>query len=398
MVMELIVYFFLITLFLIYIGLWNIQHFKDSILWLILSGFILYKDVIINKNWQDTMKNYILKVVSFSAIGEFLVNIICLPIWILLLLFPIIFLFQIISAYSEDKEEYKIAHNCAENIIATVGFGILIYIGYQLVINFRIILQIENLKAFILPIIYTCAFLPFCLVNKIFSEYKQAYLRLSWRNDIKIPVNLKYIWGIYQFCKLDFEKLNKFLYFLTSSSYLNKTTEIDDLISEYKKQTTFLKFDSSCIGFKIDEILNLFSVRNMQIEDYRYLEYDEGYGNYYGDKYLKLNTCSFNGIVYSVEGTNQIIQKVKILYTKNSLTSREFSQESNHIYLELCQSLYFYCFQCQLSQIDLISREFKDSKEDFNISNEIKIYNKQITEYNFIISVKNPIHSEYYNK
>ena len=47
MVIELIVYFCIITFFLHYIGLWNLHHFKDSILWLLFSGFVLYKDIII---------------------------------------------------------------------------------------------------------------------------------------------------------------------------------------------------------------------------------------------------------------------------------------------------------------------------------------------------------------
>lgn len=223
------------------------------------------------------MRNYLLKVISVSAVYEFIVNIICLPIWTLLLLIPIVCIFQMMSAYSEDKEEYKIAYDFANNIIAIIGFGILIYVGAKLINNLGVLVQKENLKAFILPIIYTVAFLPFSLINKVFSEYKQVYLRLSLRNDIKIPVNIKYIWKIYRFCKLDFEKLNKFLYFLTSSSYLSKTTNIDELIIEYKKQTTFLKFDSSCVGFEIDKTLNLFSTRNMQIDDYKYVEYDDGY-------------------------------------------------------------------------------------------------------------------------
>ena len=396
MVIELIVYFCIITFFLHYIGLWNLHHFKDSILWLLFSGFVLYKDVIINKNWQETMRNYILKVISLSAAIEFVINIICLPIWTLLFLISIVCIFQMMSAYSEDKEEYKIAYDFANNTIAIIGFGILIYVGTKLINNLGVLIQKENLKAFIIPIIYTIAFCPFSLVNKIYSEYKQAYLRLTWRNDIKIPVNIKYVWKIYRFCKLDFEKLNKFLYFLTSSSYLSKTTNIDELIIEYKKQTTFLKFDSSCVGFEIDKTLNLFSTRNMQIDDYKYIEYDDGYGNYYGSKFLKMNIRSFDNIIYSAEGTNQVIQKVQISYLKNNLTPDNLSKKSDETYTNLCKLLYSYCFKNVSLNKNLLKNKFTINHGDFEIINQIEICNEQVTEYNFIICVKEPIYSNYY--
>lgn len=106
-ILELGLYFCLITFLLYKVGFWNLSLLKDSILWFLLSGFILYKDIIINRNWQNTMKSYLLKVISISAIYEFITNIICLPIWSLLIIIPIICVLQLISVYSKNKDEYK---------------------------------------------------------------------------------------------------------------------------------------------------------------------------------------------------------------------------------------------------------------------------------------------------
>jgi hypothetical protein len=233
-------------------------------------------------------------------------------------------------------------------------------------------------------------------MNKIFAEYQQVYKRLTWRNDIKIPVNLKYIYRIYQFCKLDFEKLNKFLFFLTSSNYLNNTTNINDLIAEYEDRTTFLKFDCSCVGFEISKTLKIFSSINLNIEDYKDIEYDEGYGNYYGDKILKMNIRSFDNITYSATGTNQIIQQVELSYMKSRLTPKKLSEESEKLYLKLCKTLYYFCFHGDSLNKNLLIEEFKDIKSEYYITNKIMIYSDQITEYKFLICVKEPIHSNYY--
>ena len=143
---ELSLYFFIVTIFLHHINLWNLINLKDSILWLLFSGFVLYKDIITDKIWQETMKNYLLKVISISAIYEFIVNIICLPIWVLLLLIPLICFLQMISSYAEDKKEYKSAYIFADNLITMIGFGILIYIGHRLIQNYEILLQKEHLS------------------------------------------------------------------------------------------------------------------------------------------------------------------------------------------------------------------------------------------------------------
>jgi hypothetical protein len=395
-ILELGVYFGLVTFLLYQIGFWNLSLLKDSILWFLLSGFVLYKDIITNRNWQDTMKSYLLNVVSISVIFEFITNIFCLPIWFLIIIIPIMCILQIVSSYSKDKEKYKNIFILSDNLITIIGFGILIYITYQLFDNFTILFQKDNLKAFILPIIYTITFLPFSLMNKIFAEYQQVYKRLTWRNDIKIPVNLKYIYRIYQFCKLDFEKLNKFLFFLTSSNYLNNTTNINDLIAEYEDRTTFLKFDCSCVGFEISKTLKIFSSINLNIEDYKDIEYDEGYGNYYGDKILKMNIRSFDNITYSATGTNQIIQQVELSYMKSRLTPKKLSEESEKLYLKLCKTLYYFCFHGDSLNKNLLIEEFKDIKSEYYITNKIMIYSDQITEYKFLICVKEPIHSNYY--
>ena len=393
---ELSLYFFIVTIFLHHINLWNLINLKDSILWLLFSGFVLYKDIITDKIWQETMKNYLLKVISISAIYEFIVNIICLPIWVLLLLIPLICFLQMISSYAEDKKEYKSAYIFADNLITMIGFGILIYIGHRLIQNYEILLQKENLKAFLLPIIYTIAFLPFSLVNKTFTEYQQAYKRLSWRSDVKIPVNFKYVYRIFQFCKLDFVKLNKFLFFLTSSCYLKKTTDINNLIIEYKKRKTFLKYDSSCIGFEIEKVLNLLSSHNMKIDDYKDIEYDDKFGNYYGLSSYKMNIRSFDNITYAATGTNQVIQYIELSYLKSQLTPEDLSKENDNLYRTLSKILYSFCFNNDDLTIDLFKSKIKIDKIHYSIENDIDICNHQLTEYKFSIYVKNPEHSNYY--
>lgn len=386
--LELSLYFILISFILYKLNIWNITLLKDSIFWFILSGVILYKDVISEKNWQIVMKEYLLKVLFFSAIYGFLINIFSLPIWILLLLIPLSVILQMVISFNEDRKEYEKVNKYANNLLVTIGLGILVYLAHSIIKNYKIILSIQHLKAFLLPIIYTLTFLPFSLIFKLYFEYNLAYKRLTWRCDIQIPVNLNYLFKIFLFCKFDFIKLNKFLFFLTSSKYLNQTTNIQNLINEFKRRTTFLPFDSTCKGFNIEKTLNLFkNTYNTIIDDYKDIEYNEGFGSYFGFCMFKMDRQSFSDIEYSVSGTNQEIQHIQISYQKSRLTPNDLSIQTDNLYNDLCQNLHIFCFKKGLKQ-NLLKKVLKKDNGKIIVKNEIINENKNLKKYIFTILVK----------
>ena len=201
---------------------------------------------------------------------------------------------------------------------------------------------------------------------------------------------------IYKFCKFDFIKLNKFLFFLTSSEYLKQTTNIEELIQEYKRRTTFIPFNSSIAGFSIDKMVNLFKEYNLIIPDYKYLEYDDGYGNYYGNAIAEINKKSFNTVTYSISGTNQAIQHLQISYFKSSLTNEELSAQSDNLYRELCSILYTACINGKKLKKNLLDKSFEEILGNYKIKNQIEHNSGKIIEYKFSIFVTNPIVSDYY--
>ena len=394
--LELGLFFILATLILYKWGYWKISFLKDSILWFLLSGFVLYKDVMVEKNWKPTMKSYLVKVFSFSALYEFVANIFCLPIWLLFVFIPLCFILGGIEAYSENKKEYELANKLAGSVLSILGFTAFVFVIYKLKMDYNKLLTIEQLKLYFLPFAYTLAFLPFSFVNKVLEEYRLVFKRLSWRKDIIIPVDFKYVFKIYKFCKFDFIKLNKFLFFLTSSEYLKQTTNIEKLIEEYKRRTTFIPFNSSIAGFSIDKMVNLFKEYDLIIPDYKYLEYDDGYGNYYGNAIAEINKKSFNTVTYSISGTNQAIQHLQISYFKSSLTNEELSAESDNLYKNLCSILYTACINGKKLKKNLLNKKFEDILGNYKIKNQIEHNSKKIIEYKFSIFVTNPIVSDYY--
>lgn len=230
----------------------------------------------------------------------------------------------------------------------------------------------------------------------MFEEYRLVFKCLSWRKDIIIPVDFKYVFKIYKFCKFDFIKLSKFLFFLTSSEYLKQTTNIEELIQEHKRRATFIPFNSSITGFSIDKMVNLFKEYDLIIPDYKYLEYDDGYGNYYDNAIAEINKKSFNTVTYAISGTNQAVQHLQISYFKSSLTDEELSAQSDNLYRELCNILYTACINGKKPKKNLLNKSFEDIWGNYKIKNQIENNSEKIIEYEFSIFITNPGHSKYY--
>ena len=124
--------------------------------------------------------------------------------------FPLYFILGGIEAYSENNTEYEPVNKLAGSVLSILGFTAFVFVIYKLKMDYKQLLTIEQLKLYFLPVAYTLAFLPFSFVNKVFEEYRLVFKRLSWRKDIIVPVDFKYVFKIYKFCKFDFIKLINF--------------------------------------------------------------------------------------------------------------------------------------------------------------------------------------------
>ena len=101
-----------------------------------------------------------------------------------------------------------------------------------------------------------------------------------------------------------------------------------------------------------------------------------------------MGICSFDNIMYSVIGTNQVIQRVKISYSKSKLTPKDLSKETDELYLTLTNYLFSFCFNNEYLNKNLLQTELNLDKDKFIIENRIIIHNAQLKEYKFSIGFK----------
>ncbi|MDR1501246.1 MAG: hypothetical protein LBT43_02160 [Prevotella sp.] len=179
---TLLLYVLFVIFILQFIGYWDISLLKDTILWILFSGFILFMNV--NKI-EDV--DYFAKVlkdnIKVIAIWEFVFNFYTFNLVGELIFIPTIFFFTVLHAFAKysskrEKEHIKVVVLC-KNILGIIGFGVICYITYKTITEYELLFSFTNLKSFILPILLVLLTLPYFYVLAVFMRYENLFIRIN---------------------------------------------------------------------------------------------------------------------------------------------------------------------------------------------------------------------------
>lgn len=153
---------------------------KDSILWFILSAFVILFTLDKATKRKNHFRNIIVNSFKIVIVLEFVVNIYNFNLITELILMPIIIFFAMLQGYSEAKEEYKKVGKIFGGVLAIFGFTLLILSIIEIVNSINIYASFETLKSFLLPIILTVAFVPFAYFIALYMNYETLFIRLKF--------------------------------------------------------------------------------------------------------------------------------------------------------------------------------------------------------------------------
>lgn len=172
---SLLLYILLGVLFLSKIEFWDMSLLKDTCIWALFSGIVLFMNI--NKA-ENT--NYFSKIIKDNikviAIWEFVFNFYTLSLTWELVLIPVIFLFssmQVFAEYSSKKnsEQEKVVTLC-KTILAIIGLGAICYVTYKTITEYELLFSYTNLKSFLLPIFLTILTLPYFYGLALYMNYE----------------------------------------------------------------------------------------------------------------------------------------------------------------------------------------------------------------------------------
>lgn len=178
------------------LGLWNSEQLKNTIFWCASVGFMsLFKLESIKKD-KHFFKHSVTDNLKLLAVFQFVVGVYTFPLWIEILLVPILAMAGAMFSIAESDKKYHQVRVLLEHIFSLFGFLLIVYTIYKLTTDFAGFGKINTVYDFFVPPLLTLCYLPFIYSMLIYSTYEQEFLNLEQSISNKWHVWLAKIYAI----------------------------------------------------------------------------------------------------------------------------------------------------------------------------------------------------------
>ena len=151
-----------VFLYLFYdLGYWTLSNLKDSIIWFIFSGlpigFIVATDKMKNGFW----KSLIMKNLKLTVLVEYIVNLFTFSLLFELIIVPIVTFIALLNTFSKHYKEHKDVEKLTNSILVVIGLFVLFYTIDRAITEYNSVGNLDVLKNFLFPIIYSFISIPY---------------------------------------------------------------------------------------------------------------------------------------------------------------------------------------------------------------------------------------------
>ncbi|MFN8434646.1 MAG: hypothetical protein U0V18_11530 [Anaerolineales bacterium] len=211
------------------VRLWNISNLKDTIVWILGSAFVMFVNV------NDVKDNkYFTKILNDNLkailIVEFIVNAYTFGFWSEFILIPCIVVLSLSLSVAERDKKYGILKDFLQKLMSFIGLVFVVYSFYKAFTNLSDFATVGHLTEFLLPPVFTIAFLPFMYIASLYAIYQYTFIRLSiFKNEKKLIRYAKL--RIFTRFHFNHAKLRKWSERVGALKFSNKE-DIEDLLNK----------------------------------------------------------------------------------------------------------------------------------------------------------------------
>lgn len=191
-----VAYMMFVVYFLYEMDLWNTEQIKNTIFWCVSVGFMfLFKIESIKKD-KSFFKHSVLDNLKLLAILQFVVGVYTFPVWIEILLVPVLVLISAMTAIAEMDKKHHQVKVILEYCLSVFGVILIVYSLYMLATSFDEFANEKNAYDFFVPPLLTLFYLPFVFFILVYSTYEQVFIRLRFSIANKLHRNLAKIYAL----------------------------------------------------------------------------------------------------------------------------------------------------------------------------------------------------------
>lgn len=179
-VLILLIGFITLVIFSFYkVHLWDKSLLKDTLFWFFGVALVLsYKSN--GANDFTFFKEIVKDSIKWTIILEFLINFYTFSLLTELLLMPTMVIIILLQTVSEMDKKNEPVTKLLKNVTAILGLIMLSYVSYKTFTNYNVLLDLNNLFSFLLPIILTIIVLPFIYSLALYTNYETLFVRIRF--------------------------------------------------------------------------------------------------------------------------------------------------------------------------------------------------------------------------
>lgn len=162
------------------IDIWVISQLKITVLWLVTVGFMGLFAIQEMSLGHDHFMQYLRSNFKITILLEFFVNLYRMPLPVELLFVPISIFLGLTIAFADTKAELGQIKGFLNGIAVFIGATLAAYALWKTIKEFDSIANLDTMRSFTLPIIFSIVLLPFLWIVSIFVAYQSVFVRLQF--------------------------------------------------------------------------------------------------------------------------------------------------------------------------------------------------------------------------
>ena len=320
-------------IYLLYqVGFWHEGMLGSTLIWLIAPYIALFKDVTGDWRNPDFLKEKIKKLVTHTAILEYIIGLKSFPFIVELIITPMFALVALAYAYTDGKQEYKPFDKVTEWLVILYVITALGYSSWFLVTTW----SFEYLWGFTFVFIMSALFIPFIYLLRLHVIYQSVFVRMTvLHKNTNFPKRYARLKGAIAF-RADTVNLQRWCDHMTRHE-INSRKDIDESISIIKES---IKKEQCPVKVNIEHGWSPYIIKDCLAE------YDlpaGTYNKYWDDEWGASSPYHEfegellnNNMAFYVYGTENIATKLKLSFNGNDPANQkehlpEFKERAKHL-------------------------------------------------------------------
>lgn len=317
LMLGLMVAYMMFVVYCLYgLDLWNAEQIKNTIFWCVSVGFMSLFKIESAREDKSFFKHSVLDNLKLLAILQFVVGFYTFPVWIEVVLVPVVVVISVMIAIAEIDKKHHQVKVLLEYFLSVFGVVLIVYAIYMLVTSFDEFANEKSVYDFFVPPLLTLFYLPFFFFMLAYSTYEYVFIRLQFSIVNKLHRNLAIIYAMVL--------LNFRLSLLDRWSYHVARVKVKshaDLVESFRHIFKVRRAESNPIEVQVDLGWSPYQAKEFLVCEGLGAGF---YNNIFEEKWLALSPMEefSDGIIpdnisYYVEGSEEVVKVLKLVVNVN---------------------------------------------------------------------------------